>query len=273
MTQDIGTATTAPVDLPPEVPEEVQAVEPETPEEPKQEAPVEEPKPRSGFARQKIKLARQDARILEQDQRIRYLESQLNGKAPDAKPLSRPEPEQFTDWKKYQDAQEAYDNERISRIVAEQQARQEARQAQQRQIELRQDAFRDFREDCEEFNQEFPDAEAAASALKAEIGSWKPHVLDLMSRARNREVIHYYLTKNPDLAVELNGMDPVSAALTIGELQAKAELPTANKVSKAPPPITPPRGGASAPSDPYQAAKKDDITQYVRMRMAMDKKE
>ena len=267
--QQVGTAQQAPVDLPQPVPEDVPAPEEleaseQAPDTPPQEMPAA--KPRSGFARQKVKLAA----LAEENRQLRaYLANQEAAR--NAKPLERPRPEQYTDWEKYQEAEESYREQRDDVRWAKRQQEWEQRQAQNRAVELRKQAYNDFQADCEEFNQDFPDAEQTAQALSDEMGPWKEPILNLLSHARNREVLHYYLTKNPEVAMRLNSMDPISAALTIGELQVKADLPVANKVSKAPPPIHPPRGGASPPSDPYQAAKKDDITAYVRMRRAMDK--
>jgi len=45
------------------------------------------------------------------------------------------------------------------------------------------------------------------------------------------------------------------------------------RVSKAPPPITSPRGGANPPSDAFQVAKRgEDATDYVRWRQQQEKR-
>jgi hypothetical protein len=42
------------------------------------------------------------------------------------------------------------------------------------------------------------------------------------------------------------------------------------RITKAPPPIVPPRGTANVPRDMFRTAEKSDATDYVRMPRAMD---
>lgn len=263
--EEVGTVPSSPVDetKPSDVPAETA---PEAKGEDDEETHVEEeapPKPRSGFQRQKLKIAALERQL--EAERFRNRQEQRS------EPLKRPKPEDFVDYGKFEDAKDAYDEDRMVRIIFEQDQQREQRRAMQRAQEARSEAVKSFVEECEDVAREFPDAQDAARVLFNDMGQWNPEILDVIQAAKNGPVIHYYLTKNPGLAKSLNRMDKVSAALTIGELQAKSELPQAKKATSAPPPINAPRGGASAPKDPFQLAKKDDASDYIRMRLAMEK--
>lgn len=266
--QEIGTVPSSPVDLPSDVPVE----KPEAKGEPEVEAeePVVEeeapPRPRSGFQRQKLKIA-----ALERE--IEALRTRDRPQPP-AEELKRPKPEDFVDYAKYEDAKDAYDEQRMRKVSRDIAQESEQRQATVRAQEARAEAVKEFVTECEDMTSEFPDAQQAAANLLNEMGGpWKPEILDIIASARNAAVIHYWLTKNPGAAKHLNGLDRVSAAMMVGELQARAELPQGKRATTAPPPIHPPKGGAAAPKDAFNLAKKDDATDYIRMRMAEMKKE
>jgi hypothetical protein len=64
--------------------------------------------------------------------------------------------------------------------------------------------------------------------------------------------VAYHLGKNHDLAAQIAALDPVSAAIRIGELAASLTRPTPKKTTGAPPPISPVGGRASTSKDPSQ---------------------
>ena len=127
----------------------------------------------------------------------------------------------------------------------------------------------EFFEKWNDLEQQMPDAKDAVDKLYATIGPLNPVARDLLADADNGEVILYYLAKNPGLARQLNGMDPLSMAKEIGKLEAKTALPKTQTETKAPPPISGPKGGASPPRNLEQLAKRsEDISDYVKARQA-----
>jgi hypothetical protein len=131
----------------------------------------------------------------------------------------------------------------------------------------------DFFERWGEFEGKMPDAKGAVDTLFATIGPLNPVARDLIADAENGEVILYYLAKNPGQARQLNQADPISAAKMIGQLEARTSLPKGRTETKAPPPIKQVKGGAAPPRDFHQAAKSENISDYVKMRKAMEKKD
>lgn len=266
-----GTAPSSPVEQTPETPSDVPVETPEAKgEEAEDQAEVKEesPKPRSGFQRQKLKLAAQEARI-------RELETYLNTQQQKPQePTKRPKPEDFTDWDKYQSAEADWWKGQMHDVAVDVSMQVRKAEAAQKAQEARQATLKEFQAECEEAAvNEFPDAQEAAKTLLAEMGKWRPEILEVIASARNAPTVHYWLTKNPTEAKYLNSLDPISAAMMVGELQTRADLPQAKKATTAPPPIHSPKGGATPPRDPYQLAKKDDATDYIRMRIAEMKKD
>jgi hypothetical protein len=270
-----GHAPSSPVEpktpKPEDVPAQEAGTEGQEPEEAREEE-AEPIKPRSGFAREKLKRAAAERRAEAAEARLREIEGRHY---PPAEPLKRPKPEQFVDYDQYEASLDKYNSELTRRVVREEAATQRQVEAQIRAQEARREAVSEFSAECQDTAKDFPDAEEAARNLLNMMGGkgWNPDVLEALQAAKHGSVIHYWLTKNPTEAIALNNMDKVNAALMIGELSAKAELPQTRKVTGAPPPINAPKGGANAPKDPFQLAKKDDATDYIRMRMAEMKKD
>lgn len=86
-------------------------------------------------------------------------------------------------------------------------------------------------------------------------------ITDTMSQAILRSEkgadVAYYLGKNREVAAQIAGMDPLSAAIAIGRIEATLARPAAKKATGAPPPINP-VGSRSAPAkDPEKMSTEE----------------
>jgi len=54
--------------------------------------------------------------------------------------------------------------------------------------------------------------------------------------------------------------------------QQQSYAPQPRTVTKAPPPMRSPRGGANPPSDAFKLAQREDATDYIRARQAQEKR-
>lgn len=139
----------------------------------------------------------------------------------------------------------------------------EQKDTQDRQRQSAQSAQKKLDESAEKIRGLVPDFDKTLQAFLEDGGEFSPHVkAALHSSGEKAPLLAYQLAKNPDLADRLNGMSPQEALLEIGELRAKASLPTAKTKSSAPPPLKNPVGGASKSVDLATLAKNDDATAY-----------
>jgi hypothetical protein len=251
-------------------------------EEAKPEPEVEPTRPRSGFAREKIKRAAAERRAEEAERHIAELNARLAKVT--AESLIEPQPESFNDWKDYQAAVRDY-NKKATTAIAEEVINSklqhfERRLSDERQQQMRDESTAEMQQDWNEFAKEVPDAEPAVRNLLQEIGgSFHPRMQEEIRSITDPEIrnsIFYYLGRNVQVGAALNDMaqdNPRAMIRELAKLEERARLPQSKKSTTAPPPINAPRGGAAAPKDPYSLAKKDDATDYIRMRMAEMKKE
>jgi hypothetical protein len=278
MSNDPAISAGETVNPPPEAPTDVPAPEEKEPvaqeaEETKEEAAEPEKKEfRSGYARQKHRLQRAIAAQEQLHAENQALKKQLDTvKSSGVEELKRPKMTDFTDMDAYDDAMDKYRLEQTRRVLAEQRAEDEQRQSQSKQQESQGEVLDDFFERWNELEKQMPDAKESVDKLYATIGPLNPTVRDLIADAENGEVILYFISKNPGIGRQLNSADPITAAKMIGNLEEKTKLPPPKTQSAAPPPINSPKGGASAPKDYFQVAKKDDATEYIKMRLAQEK--
>lgn len=76
--------------------------------------------------------------------------------------------------------------------------------------------------------------------------------------------VAYHLGQNKALAAQIARMNPVEAARAIGRIEVSLQLPKPRTETKAPPPISPVRGGASAIPNP----DKMSMQEYIAARKA-----
>lgn len=86
-------------------------------------------------------------------------------------------------------------------------------------------------------------------ALSPEVPISEPMMMAILRSPKGADVA-YHLGKNHDLAAQIAGLDPISAAIRIGEIAATITRPTPKKTTGAPPPITPVGGSARTTKDP-----------------------
>jgi hypothetical protein len=260
-------STEKPVDVPAEKPDEPVAkaedetAEAETEELEEPEEPVKKSKT-SGYARLKARHERLLAQI-EAERRQRET----------AEPeIKEPKVEDFNgDYLAFEKASVAFAAERAIEKALSKQAQQDA---QAREAQSKQEVIEDFFERTEEVKSKVKDFDDAINGLYGNFGPLPNLVRDKIAEADNGPQILYYLAKNPAAARELYESTPIDALYQIGRLDEKMALPAARKLSKAPPPINPPKGGASPPTDVYGiATRSEDISDYVKARKAMKDKE
>ena len=86
-------------------------------------------------------------------------------------------------------------------------------------------------------------------ALSPEVPISEPMMAAILRSPKGADVA-YHLGKNHDLAAQIAGLDPISAAIRIGEIAASLSRPTPKKTTGAPPPISPVGGRATTSKDP-----------------------
>ena len=229
--------------------------EAETETEEKEE-PVAD-KPRSGYARKKAENQRLYARIAE-------LEAQQRPPTPSD---AEPKLDDFNgDYLAFEKASVAFAAKQAIRSELEQQRRQDL---QARQVEARHESLQDFEERANEAKVKLPGFDDAIDTLFGTLGPLPESIRDKIADSDNGPQILYYLAKNPGAARDLYQSGPLDAVYEIGKLDQRMSLPKARNVTKAPPPMSTPKGGATPPSDIHMAAKSEDISNYAKMRSAM----
>jgi hypothetical protein len=131
-------------------------------------------------------------------------------------------------------------------------------------VRARADATQAFREKLsgysdrlETLKSRIPDFD---QVLRAASGSEiRDDVRDLVLGSAKGPLLAYYLAKHPDALDDINAMPPAEAARKIGNLEARIRGPNPTTATKASAPVTPLRGGASAPRrlDPERMSHED----------------
>jgi hypothetical protein len=131
----------------------------------------------------------------------------------------------------------------------------------------------------------FPDPEVRRH-IGETISFYQPGqaIIDTLTESQLAPQIVERLYQHPEAIEVLNNMSPAEARRQLakleGAIEAEQNFAAQNgyttqprRVSKAPPPITSPRGGANPPSDAFQVAKRgEDATDYVRWRQQQEKR-
>jgi hypothetical protein len=251
---------------------EQQQTQPETDAQAEQGQPEDEggedegddrPKPKSRYQRLKDRADRAERRLAE-------LETQ--GRAPaadDADAIRRevdkrvgapPKQEDFSDVFAFEREATAY---LADRRAVEREVKREAEHAQASRETARREAGADYRESIEAFFKEVPDAREVI-AKGGDIPT-TPHVEELIIGSTDAARLTYHLCKNPALVRELNALSPIDAARRVGQIEASLARPPQTRTTRAPAPVTSPKGGAAPKPSPESAESMDD---YVAARRA-----
>lgn len=155
-----------------------------------------------------------------------------------------PKEEEFNgDFLAYERALTVYD---MRKANAEDRMRERAEQATHARQQAKREAAEAHLERIEEFRDKVKDFDAtmkAASSLQT-----APHVEELILDSDKSAHLLYHLAKNPDRLARLNDMSERDAAREIGRIESRLSLPNPKTQTKAPKPVTPPKGGAAPTS-------------------------
>lgn len=246
---DIGGADAVAVEEP-VTPADAEAADTDDDSQPDEDG---EPRPRkrSSTERYRRKISYLAGEAERKAARIAELEQQLAAKSEEAEP----------DPAKYEggefDAKYIRD---LAKHIAKSEVRKTAGAAPQAQVSPEMIAFQ---QEAKRFS---PELEKKAAEFYEDGGRIPEHVASAIFSAENRPAVLNHVLDNPELADEISGMTPMQAAVKIGRLDAAFGKAPTRTVTKAPPPLKPPSGGASPPQTPIDLAKSDDVSAYVALR-------
>jgi hypothetical protein len=171
--------------------------------------------------------------------------------APQPEPQQKPETgepkaDQFKSYEEYLDARAEWKAERrVEKRLGElrETAQRQAGQAEQEKLQSQ------WEKRVSEALTTYDDFEEVA--LSPEVPISEPMMAAILRSPKGADVA-YHLGKNHDLAAQIAALDPIGAAIRIGELAATLTRPTPKKTTGAPPPINPVGGRASTSTDPAQ---------------------
>lgn len=231
--------------------------------EAKEESEEEKParKRTSGYSRLK---ARNQATIAENEQLRRQL----------AEAKSEPDPapklEDFDgDFEAHERALSTFET---GNVVREELAKGRKEDTDRRAKESAQLAEDEFMERLDDAREKFTDYDATLQGLQSHVGQLNPDLVSLIQESEQGEVILYHLGKNLTKAARLNDAGIIAAAKEIGNLEATLSVPKTKQVTKAPPPVTPVKGGSSPPATNLEKlAAVDNPKDYIAARQAQMK--
>ena len=122
----------------------------------------------------------------------------------------------------------------------------------------------------------FPDPEVR-QMIGETISLYQPSqpIIDALTESQLGPQIVERLYNHPEAIEALNNMSPAEARRQLTKLEGAIEaeqryaaqtgqVPQPRRITKAPPPMRAPSGGANPPSDLFQLAKKEDATDFIR---------
>lgn len=221
-------------------PEAAETQKPETSEdgaEPKHELP-------RGVQRRIDRLTRDKYRLQAELEMARKQAPQEQQKPTAPAAEGAPKPDQFKSYEEYLEARADWRAEqKVSKMVGElqQNAQREAGKAEQERL------IKGLQKQFDEATGVYDDFEEVA--LSPEVPISEPVYAAILRSPKGADVA-YYLGKNPEKAAQIAGLDPIAAAVRIGEIGATVTRPTAKKTTSAPAPIEPVGGRTGATKDP-----------------------
>jgi hypothetical protein len=165
---------------------------------------------------------------------------------PQAKPAAdgAPKPDQFKSYEEFLEARAEWKAEqRVGTLLGElrEKAQRQAGQAEQEKLQSQ------WEKRVGEALTTYDDFEEVA--LSPEVPISEPMMAAILRSPKGADVA-YHLGKNRELAAQIAGLDPIGAAIRIGEIAATITKPAPKKTSDAPAPINPVGGRAAAQKDP-----------------------
>lgn len=200
--------------------------------------------------------------LLEENAGLRQLvASAPHASGPERAELAPPRPEDFgNDTLAYDRALHQY---AARQAVREEYQRLHAAEAAHRAAAESRARLAAYHERLSEVRDRIPDFDQAM--LEARDLHIRADLQELIRESPKGPLIAYYLARNLDRLDDLNRLPPVQAAREIGRLEARIRGPQPNVVTKAPPPVSAPKGGTASPArDPSRMSMED----FVRWREA-----
>ena len=221
------------------------------------EAQAEKPKRRSGVQRLKAQVQRLQAE-LETARNSAPVRSGDNLQAAVEAEIGPPPAERdFADYLEYERALRKYDQRAV---VAEERIKDRVGQFTAREQARIRELVEDYEDGQIKARKVIPDYDTVLQAAKNVPVA--PHIEGLILESDKSALIAYHLAKNPEKVDRLNAMPPVAAAREIGRLEARLSLPSQNKATSAPKPLSAVKGGAS----PTPKVNEMSMEEYAAMR-------
>lgn len=259
-------------DKPAEVfePESLDPPKPEdgkTPAEPKAAdedggEPAEGDKPAKipGSRREKIKNDILRRELADAHRQLEEAQRRLKPAAETASDDKEPQEADFNgDYFAYERAKTAFD---VRKVVREEHQRLEDGKRSTEQSEAWREhviAHKERIEEAKDVITDFDQVLASAKDIKI-----NPEVGKEILLSEKSALLTYYLAKNPDKALALNGMTGRELAREIGRLEGSVRMPAAKKQTTTPAPLTTVRGGSAPSFDPSSSS----MEEYVAKRTA-----
>lgn len=163
-------------------------------------------------------------------------------------PPPKPTVEQFQD---YADYVEALTDWKAGQKVNEALSARDAEKAKEAEGRVKQSKAQIWEERQAATRAATPDYDEVVGLSEIQVAA---HVAEALIDSDVGPALAYQLAKNPELAERINALPPLAAAREIGRLEASLSKPAVaapeNKVSKAPPPISPVGARSTPVSDP-----------------------
>ena len=248
MSEEMGESLEAITSAPQEAPQDAQPQSPDQAPENTQadtaEQPDEEHKVPKGVQKRIDRLTRERYRLQGELEAMRRQAQAPEPQARAAQSDDAPKPEQFQSYEQYLEAKAEWKAEqKVAEVFRKQQEttqrqtaeaeRRQISQAWEQRVEAAADAYDDFEEVA--LAPDLPVSGVMAEAIQ---------------RAEKGADVLYYLGKNREVAAQIARLDPLSAAIRIGEIAATLARPAPKKATNAPPPISPVGARASVSKDP-----------------------
>lgn len=111
---------------------------------------------------------------------------------------------------------------------------------------------------------EKPGFASRLNELREDVGDLPRPLIDALFNVDNGHSVLNHLTDDIDFAAKLYKMNPVQQAIEVAKLSEKLKAPVRKAVSKAPPPITPIKGGADKVVNSVPTDNDDDDTWFAK---------
>lgn len=192
-----------------------------------EEEPEEKPK------RRNRKTA--DRRIRTLTAKNHELQRQLEAQATEQQPLTEPKEGDFEDYSDFVAAKATHATEKTLRKNESNNQQQAANFEQQERVANFNDGLDEAREKYEDFDEVWNNDTPVSQPMA-----------DAILESENAGEVAYYLGSHPKEATRISSMrSPMRQAAEIGKIEQKLSTPKPKRTTKAPPPITPLKGGGS----------------------------